>query len=70
MALPGKICTTVLFLSLIVMVLLPGLESQIISVITAIDCVFMITSFVSYAMIYFTHSPMIQDLDPSKEEKA
>lgn len=68
--LPGKICTTVLFLSLIVMVLQPDLESQIISVITAVDCVFMITSFVSYAMIYFTHSPMIQDLDPSKEDNA
>jgi len=66
--LPGKICTTVLFLSLILMVLLPDLESQIISVITAIDCVFMVTAFVSYARIYFTHSPMIQKLDPQKEE--
>ena len=65
--LPGKICTTVLFLSLIIMVLLPDLESQIISVITAIDCVFMVTAFVSYARIYFTHSPMIQKLDISEE---
>ena len=46
--LPGKICTTVLFLSLIVLVLLPDLESQIISVITAIDCVFMVTAFVAF----------------------
>lgn len=68
--LSGKICTTVLFLSLIVLVLLPELESQIVSVITAIDCVCMLISFVGYARIYYTHSPMIQDLDPSEEESA
>ena len=68
--LSGKICTTVLFLSLIVLVLLPDLESQIVSVITAIDCVCMIISFVGYARIYYTHSPMIQKLDTSEEESA
>lgn len=59
----GKICTTVLFISLILMVLLPGMGETALTVITAIDCVFMAISFISYARAYFTHSPKIQDLE-------
>lgn len=61
--LSGKICTTVLFVSLILMVLLPGMSQTAINIITAIDCVFMTVSFISYARTYCTHSPRIQDLE-------
>ena len=68
--LSGKICTTVLFLSLIVLVLLPDLDPKIITVITTVDCICMVISFIGYARIYYTHSPMIQKLDVSEEESA
>ena len=66
----GKVCTTVLFVSLIILVLLPDLDSRIVSAITAIDCSCMLISFAGYARIYFTQSPMIQQLDASEEEDA
>jgi cardiolipin synthase len=63
----GKVCTCVLFVSLIVLVLLPDLKPQIIDIITLIDSLFMMISFVHYAVVYSKKSPMIQDL-PSDDE--
>ena len=60
--LSGKICTTILFVSLIVLVLMPDLSTGIVYTITAIDCVAMLVSFIGYARIYYTQSPMIQQL--------
>ena len=68
--LSGKICTTVLFLSLIVMVLMPDLDPKVITAITVVDCICMVISFIGYARTYYTHSPMIQKLDASEEESA
>lgn len=68
--LSGKISTTVLFISLIVMVLLPDLEPKIVTAITVVDGICLLISFIGYARIYYTHSPMIQKLDPSEEESA
>ena len=58
----GKVCTCVLFVSLILLVLLPDLNPKVIDIITLIDSVFMMISFVHYAIVYFKKSPMIQDL--------
>lgn len=63
----GKICTTVLFISLILMVLLPDMSQTAIHIITIVDCVFMLISFVDYARTYFTHGAKIQDI-PTGEE--
>lgn len=59
----GKICTTVLFVSLIVLVLVPQVSQTTLYVITGLDCVFMLISFFDYAKLYFTHGSMIQSLD-------
>ena len=66
----GKVCTAILFLSLIVMVLTPPqiLTNQIVSIVTFIDVVFLLISFTSYALAYYKHSPMIQDL-PTQDSK-
>ena len=66
----GKVCTAILFLSLIVMVLTPPqiLTNQIVSIVTIIDVVFLLISFTSYALAYYKHSPMIQDL-PTQDSK-
>lgn len=58
----GKICTTVLFVSLIVMVLLPGLSEQIINIITIVDAGFMIVSLISYILAYFGKDKKVQDV--------
>lgn len=59
----GKVCTTVLFVSLILLVLIPDLDQRIVYAITALDCLSMIVAFIGYARTYYTHSPMIQELD-------
>lgn len=59
----GKICTTVLFLTLILLVLMPGLKESTIMVFAAIDGLFMLIAFVDYANAYIRQTPMIQDID-------
>ena len=62
----GKICTAVLFISLIILVMMPDLSKESVAIITLIDCISMLAAFFGYAKIYYTHSPMIQQLDTSK----
>ncbi len=59
----GKICTTVLFISLIFMVLIPGMAPGAVRVITVVDGVFMLIAFAHYAFTYFRKTPMIQDIE-------
>ncbi len=65
----GKICTTVLFVSLIILVMMPQLSSKTVSIITAIDCISMAIAFIGYARTYYTNSPMIQQLESNKESE-
>lgn len=62
----GKVCTTVLFVSLIVMVLFPDLGSSYINIIAAICAVFLVASFADYVKVYLSNSPMLQDMDSNK----
>ena len=62
--LAGKISTTVLFISLILLVMLPNIPTPWIYAITAVNCGCMLVSFGGYVKIYYTHSPMIQELVP------
>ena len=61
----GKISTTVLFISLIIMVLIPGISELAMHIITGVDIAFLLFSFGSYVRLYFTNSPMIQAIDES-----
>jgi len=63
----GKISTTVLFISLIVLVLIPDISDAAVYIITGVDIAFLLFSFVSYIRLYYTHSPMIQSIDESVE---
>ena len=49
----GKICTTILFISLILLVMMPSLPYGIIYTITIIDIIFMMAAFVDYIVAYF-----------------
>lgn len=59
----GKICTTVLFLSLIILVLMPNLKQEIVNTIAVIDTAFLSYSFVNYIFAYFGKNTKVQDLD-------
>ena len=66
--LSGKICTTVLFVSLILMVMIPNLSSVAVTVIAVIDIVFMLISFTDYLITYRRRENKFQSLnDPSNE---
>lgn len=58
----GKVCTTVLFVSLILLVLLPNLSEKAVTVIAVIDGCFMAVAFGDYILTYFKNSSQIQDL--------
>lgn len=66
--LAGKISTTVLFVSLILLVLMPNLSPVGVNIITAVDCVVLIVAFIGYARTYYTQSPMIQELENEESE--
>ena len=59
----GKVCTTVLFISLILLVLIPKMPSDVVDVIALIDVVFMGISLVNYILAYFGKHTKVQNLD-------
>jgi cardiolipin synthase len=67
--LSGKICTTILFISLILMVLIPNMESSVITSIAIVDAVFMLISFAHYALTYYKKAPMIQNIEDHEDRK-
>lgn len=62
----GKICTTVLFLSLIIMVLFPTLPNGLIYGIAITDSVFLLISFTGYYLAYFGNNTKVQDISNEK----
>ena len=61
--LAGKVCTTVLFISLILLVLMPDLNETIIDAIAITDLAFLSWSFISYILAYFGKKKKVQDLE-------
>lgn len=59
----GKICTTVLFSGLILLVLLPRPEPRTVNTIAIVDVVFLSYAFISYALAFFGKKSKLQDLD-------
>lgn len=60
--LPGKICTTVLFLSLTILVMLPSLDVRIVQIVSIVDTIFMTISLVAYVLAYFGKNKKIYDI--------
>lgn len=58
----GKICTAVLFLSLITLVLFPRLEQRLIHAIAAADTAFLCIAFGGYVIAYLGKNTHMQDL--------
>lgn len=59
----GKVCTTVLFVSLVVMVLLPMLDIMVINIITLIDGLFLLVTFIHYIIVFFFNKSLFQSIE-------
>lgn len=60
----GKVCTTVLFVSLIALVLFPEIPGTMVYLIAFVDACFLGVSFVCYICAYYGKNKKVQDVDP------
>ncbi len=58
----GKLCTAVLFVSLIALVLFPRMHPKAVDILVILDGAFLLNSFFSYALAYFGKNKKVQDL--------
>lgn len=58
----GKICTTILFVSLIALVLMPHMNPLLVDAIALVDGIFLLISFIAYITAYFGKDKKVQDL--------
>lgn len=61
--LSGKICTTILFVSLIALVLFPTMTPVAVDMIALIDTIFLFVAFISYVLAFFGKNSKVQDLE-------
>ena len=59
----GKICTTVLFISLVAMVLFHNMDTATVSIIAMVDGVFLMVAFADYFITYLGKKSRFQPLD-------
>lgn len=62
----GKISTTVLFISLIILVMMPRLSNTIADAITMISAVFLIIAFVDYVRAYYGKNKKVHDMEDNQ----
>ena len=62
----GKICTTVLFLSLIILVMMPDIEYKFVQLITLIDAIFLLIAFADYIIVYIRKDTKFQVLEKNE----
>lgn len=58
----GKVCTTVLFLSLTFLVLFPRIPNRWVSLMALLDSVFLLFSFSRYVLAYYGKGKQIRDI--------
>lgn len=59
----GKVCTTVLFTGMILLVLLPNLDMRIVHGIAILDSVCLVYAFIRYIFAFLGKNSQVQDLD-------
>ena len=59
----GKICTTILFISLILLVMLPQIPEEYVYWIAAIDSLFLLIAFTDYIIVYCRKDSKFQSLN-------
>ena len=63
----GKVSTAVLFVSLILLVMVPQMGAKYVQIIMWVDVALLLIAFLHYAITYFTHGSMIQKLDQTED---
>lgn len=61
--LSGKICTTVLFVSLTLLVLVPNMSPNIVQIIAATDLLVLTIAFIQYIFAFFGKHAKVQDIE-------
>ena len=61
--LTGKISTTILFVSLLLLVLMSNLPETVVTIITLIDYIALFVAFADYILVYFKKSSKFQPLN-------
>ena len=64
--LSGKICTTVLFVSLIALVLFPTISITVVKIIAIVDSIFLSIAFIDYLIAYIARSSQFQSVTESQ----
>ena len=59
----GKICTTILFISLILLVMMPEIPRTAVEIITLVDGIFLLIAFVDYAIVYNRKDSKFQSVE-------
>lgn len=59
----GKVCTTVLFISLILLVLVPDIPTEIVDAIAIVDCSFLAVAFMDYVRAFFGKNAKVHDIE-------
>ena len=65
----GKVCTTVLFITLILMLMIPDIPKVIVYSLTIVDIGFMSLSFVDYLITYISKANRFQLLDSPENDQ-
>lgn len=58
----GKVCTAILFISLILLVVFPGMNPLFVKIIALIDMLFLFVSFIGYILAYFGKDNKLENL--------
>lgn len=64
----GKICTTILFASLTLLVLLPDIHPNWVLGITVVDGIFLLIAFIDYIFVYVRRSEELTEALPTEKE--
>ena len=62
----GKICTTILFISLILLVMMPEIPRTAVEIIALVDGIFLLIAFVDYAIVYNRKDSKFQSVEDNK----
>lgn len=65
----GKICTTILFISLILMVMIPTMSESMVMTIGSVDFIMLSIAFVDYLITYRKRDHKFQSLGESSDSK-
>ena len=61
--LSGKICTTVLFVSLVFLVMFPNVDPMVVNIIAAADFLFVLFAFIDYVLAYIKKDSRFESVE-------